>query len=110
MDDAGMPDAGRISVDSGPRPDAGPPPGDGNDTPATADEIMIGAKSPTAGVLNPPGDDDWYTFEGMADQWVQILTTANMDDDPEMVDTVLTLYDSTMTQIAENDDRVPRVN
>ena len=31
-------------------------------------------------------------------------------DDPEMIDTVITLYDGSMNQIAENDDAIPRFN
>lgn len=93
-------------------PDAGPPDsgptGDGNDSFATATDIAIDATE--SGVINPPGDLDYYTFEGTEGQWIAIETQANPDDDPDMVDTVVTLFDSTMTQIAENDDSIPRVS
>jgi hypothetical protein len=55
-------------------------------------------------------DKDYYTFEGTAGQWVSISTTANPDDDNTFVDTVITLFDAAMNQIAQNDDRVPRAN
>lgn len=111
MGDAMMPtDSGR--PDSG-RPDAGRDSGmvgDDNDSFDTADDIMVGAMEPAMGVISPAGDHDFYTFEGMAGQWIAIATNANPMDDPMMVDTVITLYDASMTKIAENDDSVPRVN
>jgi hypothetical protein len=117
-------DGGGGGTDGGPMggdacvtcPDGGPPPppvdggptGDGNDSFATATPLELGA--PESGVINPAGDRDYYSFEGTAGQWIQIFTEANPDDDPALVDTVITLYDSSMRQIAENDDSVPRVN
>ena len=93
--------------DSGPRPDGGPT-GDGNDSFATAETLTPGTTS--MGAIATPGDVDYYTFTGTAGQWVAINTTANAEDDPAMIDTVITLYDSTMTQIAENDDAQPRAS
>lgn len=98
-------------ADSGPdtnMPDV-PMMGDDNDSFGTADTIELGAE-PTMGAVAVPGDLDYYTFEGTAGQWVVLATTANEEDDPEMVDTVVTLYDSSMTKIAENDDSFPRFN
>src|SRR5688500_2607994 len=115
----GNPDTGSMTLDGGPadtgrrdapRPDRFVPMGDGNDSFAEAETLEFGPMMPGTGALNPAMDSDFYTFEGMAGQWVWISTTANPDDDPTMVDTVITLYDSTMNQIAENDDGVPRIN
>jgi len=102
-------DAGMTGTDAGDRDSAVPPMGDGNDSFADADPIELGA-DPTMGRIGTPGDGDYYSFEGTAGQWMILSTEANPDDDPEMVDTVITLYDSSMTQIAENDDSVPRFN
>lgn len=60
--------------------------------------------------IEAPGDHDFWRFDGTAGDWVVIATTANEMDNPMMVDTVITLYDSTRAQIAENDDSIPRVN
>jgi hypothetical protein len=114
--DAGMTDAGPFDaggeVDAGGNneDDAGMTTGDGNNTFASADAIEVDAEDPTAGVIATDGDLDFYTFEGTADQWISINTDANPDDDPEMIDTVITLYDGDMNQIAENDDAVPRAS
>ncbi|MDQ3032420.1 MAG: PPC domain-containing protein [Myxococcota bacterium] len=85
--------------------DGGPPP---NDTFATATEIALG-DDPIADEINPRSDVDFFTFEGTAGQWVAI-TTASDDTVTERVDTVITLYDASMTQIAENDDAQPRAD
>ncbi|RZO55205.1 MAG: hypothetical protein EVA89_26400 [Sandaracinaceae bacterium] len=103
LPDTGMdPDTGTMMD-----PDTGVMMGDGNDTFADADPL----EDPmTMGAIAQPGDLDYYSFTGTAGQWVIIETNANPDDDPEMIDTVITLYDESMTQIAENDDSQPRVN
>jgi hypothetical protein len=104
--DAGMstPDAPMMmGLDSGMRRDAGP-----------TDDSFDGAREVTTDgmavmdAIEVANDRDFWRFEGTAGDWVAINTTANADDDPMMVDTVITLYDSTRTQIAENDDRIPR--
>lgn len=119
-DGGGGNDAGMIDIDSGNDPDSGREEdggrrdagmsGDGNDSFASADPIEVNAMDPTMGVIATDGDEDFYMFEGTAGQWVAIVTEANPDDDPALIDTVITLYDSDMNQIAENDDSVPRVN
>jgi hypothetical protein len=109
------PDSGPVVLDdAGPGTDAcaacprdSGPTGDGNDSFATATAITPGATSPTAGEINPAGDLDYYTFEGTAGQWIQILATTD-DMATTRADTVIGLYDSTMTLIAENDDALPR--
>ena len=107
-DDAGRRDSGP-RPDTGPRPDAGPG-GDGNDSFAEAEDLAFGAMMGSPGAIDEPEDHDFFQFDGTAGQWVSISTEANPDDDPEMIDTVITLYDSSMTRIAENDDAVPRVS
>ncbi len=104
--DAGAADAGSMD---GATSEAGPT-ADGNDSFATATPIMIDDSSPTSGAIDPAGDLDYYSFTGAAGQWIGIFTQANPMDDPTKVDTVLTLYDASMTQIAENDDAIPRVS
>ena len=94
-------------VDSGPRPDSGPT-GDGNDSFATAENVTVGAGA--SGAIGTPGDHDFFAFEGTEGDWMIISTDANPDDDPAMVDTVVTLFNASMTQIAENDDAQPRAN
>jgi hypothetical protein len=104
-------DAGSAMSDTGPmsmtdarmRPDAGPT----NDSFEGAETITTDGTA-AMDAIEAPEDVDFFRFEGTAGQWVSINTTANPDDDPELVDTVVTLYDSTRTQIAENDDRIPR--
>ena len=97
-------DAGR---DMG-QPDLGGD-GDGNDSFAEAQAVDLGV--PVEGAaIGTAGDRDYYSFTGEEGQWLVISTSANPDDDTDMVDTVITLYDGTMTQIAENDDSIPRAN
>ncbi len=101
--DAGPADAG---FDAG--RDAGTT-GDGNDDFDSAEDLAFGDTG-AEGAIGTAGDHDFFTFEGTAGSWVAISTEANPDDDPEMVDTVITLYDGSMTQIAENDDAFPRAS
>lgn len=124
---ADSPDAavmsGNPASDSGVWPDAQPvtdtggqdagvrdtgPVDDNNDSFAEAEAVMVGANA--RGAINPPGDDDYFSFQANAGDWVSIFTVANPQTMPDMVDTVITLYDSQMTQIAENDDGLPRVS
>ena len=90
--------------DSGQPPDTGPG-GDGNDTFAEADPIEVGTPAEDRSIATP-GDLDYYSFAGTAGQWIVITTTATPETN--MLDTVLTLYDASMTKIAENDDAQPR--
>lgn len=97
-------DAGMTMTDS-----STPPVGDGNDSFADADPIEINAEA-TMARIGAPNDRDYYSFTGTAGTWMIVSTEANPDDDDTMLDTVITLYDSSMTMIAENDDSVPRVS
>jgi len=99
--DGGDRDAGR---DAG-RRDGG---GSMDDSFATAIPTTVNAMAAPTGVIDPASDHDYYTFEATAGDWLLVATTANAMDDPMLVDTVVTLYDATMTQVAENDDRQPR--
>jgi hypothetical protein len=94
-----------VTVDARVRPDAGPT----NDSFEGAEAITTDGTAVTD-AIEAPEDVDFWTFEGTAGEWIAINTTANEMDDPMMVDTVITLYDSSRTQIAENDDGVPRAN
>jgi cysteine-rich repeat protein len=82
--------------------------GPSNDTCATADQIVM--DSITSEAIETPGDRDFFEFTGVAGSWINISTEANPDDIPEMVDTVIRIYDADCALIAENDDSVPRVN
>jgi hypothetical protein len=105
--DGGRTDGGRTD---GGRTDGGGGGDDGNDSFAEAETLTVDAMTPTSAALQAPGDFDYFTFTVDGETWISIATEANPDDDPEMVDTVITLYDSMMTQVAENDDGVPRAS
>lgn len=93
-------------------PDTAPdtaPIADNNDTFETATAIAYTDVNGKSGVINPAGDRDYYTFQGTAGDWVWIATDANPDGETGMIDTVVTLYDASHNQIAQDDDAVPRV-
>lgn len=85
------------------------PSGDGNDSFDEAEQIPPTGTA-ASGTIDKPGDHDFYKFTGSGGDWVIIFTDANPEDNPTRVDTVIKIYDSTMTMIAENDDGVPRIN
>jgi hypothetical protein len=102
--------------DTAPAPQDTAPPvpqGDGNDDFASAEALVADANG-LLGVqagLEKPDDGDYFTFTGKAGDFVLISTDAKPDDDPYAdgyADLVLTLYNSDMVQIAENDDVIPR--
>ena len=82
--------------------------GDGNDSFAEAEALVAGTAA--MGAIQEPDDRDYFSFTGTAGDWILLATAANPDDSLDMLDTVITLYDSSMTRVAENDDRQPRVN
>lgn len=102
--DSGVVDMGFIDVGF---PDSGPPVMDNNDSIATAFPITKTNDQPLGirAVINPAGDRDFYSIDLTAGDW--ILVTANGG---ETTDPVLRLYGPDETQIAENDDALPRVN
>ncbi len=107
-------DAGPITVpDSGRTRDTGVTPdrdsGPANDSFETARTVTTDGTA-VAGAIARPGAVEYYRFEGTAGAWISINTEANPDDDPEMIDTVITLYDASHAQLAADDDAQPRVN
>src|SRR5262249_30567568 len=82
--------------------------GDGNDSFDEAQPIT----SRVSGTLSPTGDVDYYYFEGKKGEVVRAYitdaqTAHNAAFDPSWIDTVITLYDATRTQIAENNEPRP---
>ena len=75
---------------------------DNNDNWTDAQESSVGPSISAA--IFPAGDTDYYRFEGEQGQWLIISTDANPDADDAMVDTVITLYDSDRTRVAQNDN------
>jgi hypothetical protein len=63
-----------------------------------------------SGVINPPGDEDYYKFTGTAGSWVAVWISANDQCTEGKMDPVVTLYDSSKAQIAFNDDEIRGVN
>ncbi len=113
MTDAGPADAGAdlghpdLGHDAGP-PDAGAL--DTNNSFADAVTLTLGAATGAMDTIGAIDDKDYFKFEATADQWITLSTTANPDDVSGMVDTVITLYDASMVQVAENDDALPRAS
>ena len=106
--DMGIPDTSMPPPDVG-QPDGSEMTGDGNDSFSEADAIEL-AVTIEGAAISPAGDLDYYSFTGTAGQWIVITTDANPEDDLEMLDTVVTLYDASMNVVAENDDSIPRTN
>ncbi len=81
--------------------------GDGNDDFATAETLTVGA--PIDAYLEPWSDQDFYVFQGTKGQALSFTIKAEeMPFDPYAIDTVLTLYDASRQQIAQNDAPTPR--
>jgi hypothetical protein len=94
----------------GPSTGSGAAPSDGNDTFATAEPIeLVGSH---AAEISPTGDVDYYSFAADAGTIVYFnLDAQDLDGagfDPKHLDLVLTVYDATEMQVAENDTPVPR--
>ncbi len=80
---------------------------DGNDDFATAATLTVG--TPVDAFLEPWSDQDFYVFQGAKGQALSLTIKAEETPfDTHTIDTVLTLYDASMTRIAENDDPTPR--
>ncbi|MBI5481543.1 MAG: PPC domain-containing protein [Deltaproteobacteria bacterium] len=86
------------------------PVNDNNDSFAQAIQMDFTSASQKSGVINPKGDEDFYKFTGQAGTWIGIWVSANTECTEGKLDPVVTLYDSSETQIAENDDEVRGVN
>lgn len=113
-DDMVTPDAVVLPIDASVMPDAPPANpdaqvGDGNDSFGQAVTVPKNDQDGITGAIDEPDDKDYFKFTGQAG-WTAIDIEANGTDDPMKVDIVITLFDSTMTQIAQNDDAIPRVN
>lgn len=84
----------------------------GDDNDSFGEAVPVGVNDP-AGVgeaIAAPNDKDYYTFTTTAPGWFIMAIEANPMDDPDMLDAVITLFDANMTQLAQNDDAVPRIN
>jgi hypothetical protein len=58
-------------------------------------------------VINPAGNKDYFSFPVLDDQWFYIATSANPNNDSELIDTVISVYSSNGTDLlAQNDDAV----
>jgi hypothetical protein len=86
--------------------------GDGNNTIETAEPIELDTLY--EGELDPAGDEDYYQFEGAAGQalyfYVSLESIDNVRFNSAYSDTIITLYDASGKQIAENNTAVPRFN
>jgi hypothetical protein len=99
--------------------DAGPADGGDTDTDADTDSdadgdcanaipIEYGTES-TEGWINEAGDADYYALEAGAGDFIYLATSANPEDDTEMLDTVISVYTADgSTLLATGDDSVPR--
>ena len=114
--DSGQVDAGNGDSGSNPGLDGGHdggPAGAGH-TFATATTIPLDSATNARGTLVDVGTTkDYYTFQGTAGDRLVIVANAQSlapmgTDQATVVDTVVTLYDAAMTQIAQNDDAWPR--
>jgi hypothetical protein len=104
-----------MQFDRAPGEDAAPDGPVGNHTFETAKAIGIDATAYTNGTLtNPMTSKDFYKFEGTAGQRIAVATIAKGEqDDPfdnTYLDLVVTVYDSTKTAIATQDDPWPRTS
>ena len=64
----------------------------------------------SVGYINPAGDSDYFLLNAQAGEWLQLLTIANEEDDPTLIDTVITLYNEDGSQqLAQVDDAFPRL-
>jgi pre-peptidase len=80
---------------------------DGNDDFATAEKLTVDVAIDA--FLEPWSDQDFYVFQGTKGQALSLSIKAEeIPFDAHTIDTVLTLYDASMTRIAENDDPTPR--
>lgn len=114
-DDDGSGGTGQGGSVVGPGPGPGPGPGaggsgggsgDGNDSFAEAQDIALGMDA--FGTLEPiTSDEDYYKFSAQAGDMLFIDTAAKPDTDPFAAaypDVVVTVYNSSEQQVAQNDD------
>lgn len=87
--------------------------GGGNHSFETAEPLEIDTAFDSD--LFPTGTVHYYSFEGKAGQAVDVFVQAQglvtgAEFDPAYIDTIVTLFDASKKQIAENNDGVPRNN
>lgn len=110
-DATGFPDAERPDrgIDAGGRPDTGRVDGGVNDPNMdfdTAQTTELNSTDGIGGAIDPAGDLDYFSIELPADTWVIFDIEANPDRNPDMLDSVITVYNSARQQIAQNDDQI----
>ena len=88
------------------RPDA--PASDGGPF-ATATPLTV-PTSRYSDDLGGPGRVRYYSFTAAARAWMLFTTEVARPEDTTLTDTVLTLFDASGRQIAENDDGLPRTS
>jgi Bacterial pre-peptidase C-terminal domain len=84
---------------------------------ATATTVMVNGTSVTKGNLGSNTTKDYYTFTAKAGERlliaanaVSIVTPTPASDETNILDTVITVFDSNMNQLAQDDDAWPRVS
>jgi hypothetical protein len=93
-------------------------PDDESDACANAVELKAGKNNQSGvaflfgeGILAEPNDKDFFKFTAKKGDYINVGTNANPDDDPMLVDTVVTLLSADgKTVFAEVDDSFPRVS
>ena len=81
----------------------------GNHTFETATKVTVGSAA-VAGTISKPGNVDYYKFDAVAGDWLRVHTEAEFLSPASDCDTVIILYDASRTQIAVDDEALPKVN
>jgi hypothetical protein len=102
QDDASTPQFDRIMEDHLVQDDG--PVTDDNDSFEQAVQMDFTTTTAKTGVINPAGDSDYFKFTGQAGQWIAVWLDANAACVQDKLDPIVTLYDTSETQIAQNDD------
>ncbi|MFO8072603.1 MAG: hypothetical protein R6V85_12090 [Polyangia bacterium] len=80
-----------------------------DDSCAEALPIELGDEAGVEGWINSDGDADHYALEVDEGDFIAIFTSANPEDDTEMLDTVVSVYNEDgSTLLATGDDSIPR--
>lgn len=87
--------------------DAGPTLGSS----CTAPLPMVQGTTGVTGKINTAGKKLYYALPVTKDDFLVIATNANPNDDPDKLDTAVTVYDATgATRLASDDDAFPRLS
>lgn len=103
--DAERPDRGP----DGGRPDTGRVDGGANDPNMdfdTAQTVELNSANGISGTIDPAADLDYFMVEIPADTWVIFDIEANPNGEPDLLDSVITIYNPARQQIAQNDDQL----